>query len=354
MGYIIAVNAGSSSTKYSIFQDGLEVEQVNFEVRKKVLPQKYLKDTTINAFVFRVVHGGEKFTKPLLVDQKVLKELKKISYLAPLHNPVQISLMKKYLKSYPHIPCVAVFDTAFHTSIPEVNTTIAIPKKLRDSGVRKYGFHGISIASSLHTLKKLNKTIPQKIIVCHLGSGCSITAVKNGKSFDTSMGYTPLDGMLMMTRAGSIDPGIVLKMRNTKHVLNFESGMLALCGTSDMREVIKKNKAGDTSAQLAFQMFIQSAVKHIGSYAFEMGGCNCIIFTGAIGEGSSYVREQICKRLEFFGIDIDAKINEQEKDDFCFSTKKSKVEIWKIKARENQEMVREAKSLLLPGSSSQR
>ena len=346
MGQIIAVNAGSSSTKYSIFQGSTEVERVNYEIRKKVLPQKYLKDTTIDAFVFRVVHGGEKFIQPIVIDKKNLKELGKISYLAPLHNPVQVALIKKFLKKYPHIPCVAVFDTAFHATIPEINYTIAIPKKWRDQGVRKYGFHGISVSSTLHTLKQLRGSLPEKIIVCHLGSGCSVTAVKNGKSFNTSMGYTPLDGMLMMTRAGSIDPGVVLKIKNAKHVLNFESGMKALCGTADMREVIQRNKSGNVDAKLAFSMFIQSIVKYIEAYTFAMGGLDCLIFTGAIGEGSSYVREQVCKQLEFFGVEIDQKKSNQESSDFCFSTKKSKVEIWKIAARENQEMVREAKKLL--------
>ncbi len=315
----MVINAGSTSIKVKLFRFDNLAAVKEFSIRnigsggpknhkeafKKVL---YAVDHAQNiiAVGHRVVHGGWKFTKPVIVTKKVLKELEKFNKLAPLHNPPNILGIKASNKLIPHIPDVAVFDTAFHASLPPKAYLYALPYRFYEKyHVRRYGFHGISYSyvseEAARILRKpLNKL---NLIICHLGGGSSICAVKNGKSIDTSMGFTPMEGVPMMTRTGDIDPGILLYLiRRLKypvdrldHLLNFKSGVYGLSGVSnDMLEVLAEERKGNKQAKLALDVFTYKVCKYIGAYYAILGRVDALIFTAAIGP-NRYITGKIVK-----------------------------------------------------------
>lgn len=303
------VNAGSATHKYSLFEGskkrfsivyekGLKKSLKNFLKNQEV--RDILQDREIVAMAFRIVHGGSLFIKPTLVSRSVLKKLKSLDHLAPLHNPHARKLVVQSEKILPKARKLLIFDTAFHATLPEVNWRYAIPKKMADKNhLRRYGFHGIVCSSIVRQLKE-KKKLKKRLIICHLGSGCSVTAVLNGQSIDTSMGFTPLEGLVMGTRAGDIDPGLLLhleqslKMKSRKlfHLLNFESGLKGLAGTNDMREILKKEKKSK-DARLALEIFCQKAAKVIAAQIVSLGGIDQLVFSGGIGENSAVVRKKI-------------------------------------------------------------
>jgi len=323
---ILVINSGSSSIKYKLFDMPKEIliskgtiEHIGekgseFGDHYSGLKTILEKFDSVKAVGHRVVHGAEKFKKPALVDRKVINGIKECCDIAPLHNPANLSGILACQKLLPGVKQVAVFDTAFHQSIPVHAYIYGLPyeyyQKLK---VRKYGFHGTSheyvAAEASRILKKpLNKL---KLISCHLGNGCSITAIDKGKSVDTSMGFTPLEGLVMGTRCGDVDPALVthimckknLDAREMERILNKESGLKGISGLSnDMRCLEIEAKAGNERARLAIGIFIYRIRKYIGSYLSVLGGLDALIFTAGIGENQASVRNNICRGLfKYFG-----------------------------------------------------
>lgn len=281
----------------------------------------------IEAVGHRVVHGGEKFTSSVLIDEEVEKVIEECASLAPLHNPPNLTGIRAAKAHLPHIPHVAVFDTAFHSTIPPYAYIYALPYELYEKyRIRRYGFHG---TSHYYVSRKAMKYLQEhfgvspsqsKIITCHLGNGCSITAVLGGVSVDTSMGFTPAEGLVMGTRCGDIDPAIIpflmekegLSPQNIDDILNKKSGLLGISGyTNDMRDIEGGVAEGNRRAKLAFDIFCYRVRKYIGAYAAVLGGVHAIVFTGGIGENGPMEREAICKGLEFLGVKINHLKNEE-------------------------------------------
>lgn len=303
----------------------------------------------IDAVGHRVVHGGESFSQSVLIDEKVMDDIRENIELAPLHNPHNLRGIQAVLKHLPGTPQVAVFDTAFHQGMPPYAFLYGIPYLLyRRYKIRRYGFHGTShYYVSKRAAELLGKPIEKlKIITAHLGNGCSMAAVDRGVSVDTSMGFTPLEGLLMGTRSGDLDPSIILHivgregltLAEANTLLNKHSGLLGISGlTSDMREIISERKKGNKQADLAFQLFTYRIKKYIGSYVAVMGGVDAVVFTGGIGENSSDVRAASCTGLEFFGIQIDEAKNDSQDKEKIISSDSSKVKVMALPT--NEELV---------------
>ena len=294
----------------------------------------------IDAVGHRVVHGGEKFNKSVLITDEVIKNIEECIKVAPLHNPPNLKGIAAVTKLMPGKPQVAVFDTAFHQTMPQKAFMYALPYELyQKDGVRKYGFHGTSHRYvSQRALEILGKKAEgTKMITCHIGNGGSITAIKDGKSIDTTMGMTPLEGLVMGTRAGDIDAGAVTYLMESKqydaktisNILNKKSGLLGVSGvSSDMRDVRAAIASGNEQAKLALDMFIYRAKKYIGSFVAALGGVDIIVFTGGIGENVDVVRESICDNMECFGVKIDKAVNATvHGEEKVISAKDSKVTV---------------------------
>ncbi|KLD98269.1 acetate/propionate family kinase [Aliarcobacter butzleri] len=275
----------------------------------------------IQAIGHRVAHGGEYFKESTLVTEKVIKKIEEAIPLAPLHNPANILGMKICMQLLPKVPNVAVFDTAFHQTMPEIHFLFPVPHEdYTEHHLRKYGFHGTShFFVSQQAIKLLGNKKDSKIIVCHLGNGSSVCAIKDGKSVNTTMGLTPLGGLMMGTRSGDIDPGIIpylmdKKAMNTHQIidyLNKKSGILGVSGiSSDLREIISAANDGDQRAQVTIDMMCNRVKKYVCSYAGLLGGIDAICFTAGIGENSDIVREKVCHNLEFMGVEIDKEKNQ--------------------------------------------
>lgn len=352
---IIAVlNAGSSTLKCALF-DASSLEPIWKEILEKPSPKaaySFLQDIhdqykNIIAVGHRIVHGGDKFIKPTLLTSSTIKTLEKLSFLAPLHNPVNLQGVQWAKQLWPNVPHVSVFDTAFHYTLPESNYTYPIPLKWLKKGIRRYGFHGISHEACYHILSGFDpKLAAKKVITCHLGNGCSLAAIYKGKSIDTTMGFTPMEGLMMGTRSGSIDPGIIFHLlregetpKALENILNKKSGLEALAKTHDMREVLKLVKKGD---RLAFDVFCHSLSKYVAAMAASLGGVDVIAFTGGIGENASEVRKALCRQLAFLGIQLSKKESEGK-----ISTEKSQIAVYVIKAREEWLIAKKTKELLL-------
>lgn len=304
----------------------------------------------IKAVGHRVAHGGEFFHNSVVVDEDTKAKIRSLFELAPLHNPANLEGILSIEKVLPGVAQVAVFDTSFHQSIPAINYLYALPEKYYDKyRVRKYGFHGTShkfvakVGAELVGLDINNS----KIVTCHVGNGGSITAVLNGKSFDTSMGFTPLDGLMMGTRCGQVDAGAITYIGEKENMtyaelntmMNKESGIMGLTGvSSDMRDIDNAYDAGNPKAIVGRDMYYNRIKKFVGEYAAEMGGLDLLIFTGGVGENSKDLREYVCKNMEFFGIEIDYAYNDTIRGrNAIISTPESKVKVAVIAT--NEELV---------------
>ena len=300
----------------------------------------------IDAVGHRVVHGGEIFNESVVITDEVLKQIEDLSDMAPLHQPANVSGIRACQKLMPNTPQVAVFDTAFHQTMPPVSYMFGVKyEEYKDYGIRKYGFHGTShkyvsgVAAQL-----LGKDIKDtKIITCHLGNGSSITAVDGGKSVDTSMGFTPLDGVLMGTRTGSIDPAVVPVLMQKKGLdaagvdkyMNKECGVLGVSGvSSDFRDLEDAAAKGNERAQLALDMFCYQVKRYVGAYAAAMGGVDAIVFTAGVGENDIHTRQQVCAGLEFLGVKLDADRNNVRGKVTEISAADSKVKVFLIPTNE--------------------
>ncbi len=278
----------------------------------------------VDAIGHRIAHGGSLFSNSTLINDAVLEDIEVCVPLAPLHNPPILAGIKMAQKAWPQVPQVAVFDTAFHQTIPDYAFTYAVPEGWRKAGLRRYGFHGTSHRYIIERVAEELKTPADKlrIISCHLGNGASVCAIKNGVSIDTSMGMTALEGLVMGTRSGDVDPGIFtylnskfgLSPQQVEDALYHKSGLAALSGLgNDMRDIEKKASEGDKQAILALEVYVYRVKKYIGAYAAAMDGVDALAFTGGIGENSVLVRSRICKGLDFLGLYFDDGKNAQVK-----------------------------------------
>jgi acetate kinase len=309
---------------------------------------------SIDAVGHRVVHGGELYKKPVLITDAVTQHIDDLSSMAPLHNPANLAGIKACSKLLPHIKQVAVFDTAFHQSMPRHAFLYAIPIELYDQfKIRKYGFHGISHEYIALQAKRILRTQNCNIVSCHLGNGSSITAIENGKSIDTSMGFTPLQGLIMGTRSGNIDPEVVVflaKALNTTEdeivrILNEESGLKGLCGYSDVRTIHELAVKGDKLCQFALDMLAYKLIKHIGSYMAVLPSVDAVVFTAGIGEGAFYIRKKVCDGLRHFGLKIDDQKN-RKNTVMDITGKGSKIKILVIPTNEEWMIAQETVKIL--------
>ncbi|EEB36961.1 acetate kinase [Anaerococcus hydrogenalis DSM 7454] len=393
---ILVINCGSSSLKYQLFDmdneevlvkglverigiDGSRLKQEKGE--DEYIIEEDMKDHTeavkhvfdaitdkengvisdlseIDAVGHRFVHGGEKITKSVVIDENVREAVKEYSKFAPLHNPANMMGLEACEKLLPNVKNVAVFDTAFHQSMPEENFLYGIDYKYyEDQAVRKYGFHGTShdfiTQKTAEVLEKDQKDL--NMISCHLGNGSSICAIKEGKSFDTTMGLTPLEGLVMGTRSGDLDPTVVTFLMNeygydTKkmdNVLNKESGVLGVSGvSSDFRDLENAANDGNKRADIALKMFANRAKRYIAGYMAEVGNVEAIVFTGGIGENSITMRESIMEGFEQFGIKIDPEKNNVRGGCHLVSTDDSKVKVFVIATNEELMIARDTKKLV--------
>ncbi len=319
-----------------------------------------IKDLSeIDAVGHRVVHGAERFASSVLIDGEVMKALEENVHLAPLHNPPNILGIKAIQKLLPKVPNVGVFDTAFHQSMPKKAYLYALPYELYETHrIRRYGFHGTSHRYvSRRAAEILGRDYYDfKVITCHLGNGASIAAVRHGKSVDTSMGFTPLEGLVMGTRCGDIDPAIVIYLQQNLgmsvekvyDLLNKKSGMLGLTNnlSSDMRDIEDAAHSGNEIAQLALDIYVYRIAKYIGAYAAAMNGVDAIVFTAGVGENSPYVREKVCEYLGFLGVKIDRQLNDVKGLERIISTPDSKVAVLIVPTNEELVIARDTKYIV--------
>lgn len=312
----------------------------------------------ISAVGHRVVHGGEAFTESTLINEEVIAAIENVSELAPLHNPANLIGIAACQELMPGVPMAAVFDTAFHQTMPKEAYMYGIPYKYYEQyKVRKYGFHGTSHSYvSKRAAELLGKPYDSlKTIVCHLGNGASVCAVKNGKSVDTSMGLTPLEGLVMGTRSGDVDPSVLeyiaekenFDIHQVLNVLNKESGVYGVSGvSSDFRDIEAAAEAGDERANLAQELFCYRVIHYIGAYAAAMNGVDAICFTAGLGENSGMIREKICANLGYLGVELNPEENKKRGEDLIISTENSKVKVLAVPTNEELAIARETVALL--------
>jgi acetate kinase len=359
---VLVVNAGSSSVKLRLLDsddtllasEDLAADSVSTgELSAAIDRLPEMPD----AVGHRIVHGGTVYSTPTTIDQKVRDQLDKLTALAPLHQPKSLAALDAVSERLPGITAVACFDTAFHATLSQAAATYAVPREWQQRyGIRRYGFHGLSHAyCSTKAAEIVGRSVNElKIVTCHLGAGASLAAIVDGQSVDTTMGFTPLEGLVMATRSGSVDPGLVLWLEEheqlTPHevatALEHRSGMLALAGTADMREVETRAADGDSAAQLALDVFVHRLVTGIGAMAAAAGGLDALAFTGGIGEHSATVRSLAAERLAFLGVDINKVANQSPHVDKDISAAASQVRTLVIGAREDLQIARETRSLL--------
>ena len=383
---ILVLNSGSSSIKCQYFigtesmaslllerigeeKSHAEIRYINGKITyKKSIPDHHaalnlifsmLLETKVltniddlDSVGHRVVHGGDRFKSSVRIDEEVIENIRSLIPLAPLHNPANLDGIEILYDAYPKLQQVAVFDTAFHQSIPEYAYQYPLPYAFsQENHIRRYGFHGTSHA---YVAKEAANMLGEELntlnlITLHLGNGASVTAIKAGKSIDTSMGFTPLEGLMMGTRSGDIDPAIIPYLERNKkmsiqeidNMLNKESGLKGICGSNDMREVLERAAQDDTEAKLALEMYVYRIQKYIGAYTVALGHVDALVFTGGIGENATVLREMVCDGLyESIGLSLDfGKNSEEQKHDREIQSKKSKIKLLVIATNEELAIV---------------
>lgn len=382
---ILSLNAGSSSLRLSLIKNSLRNEEIVISgivenigkkkallrlfrgtdvllldeelklsnhveaVQKAIELTNEIKEASFDAIGHRIVHGGEKYRAPAMIDDELIRGIRSVVPLAPLHLPAQIALIEYAAGEYPGVPQVACFDTWFHRFMPQVARQFPLPRDFYDQGIHKYGFHGLSYESVLFQLGSRGK---DRLIIAHLGNGVSLSAVKDGQSLDTTMGFSPAGGVMMGTRSGDLDPGLLLyllqekgcKIVELERMINHESGLLGVSGTnSDMKELLAQ-RATDCRARLAIEMFCYQVRKNIAALATVFGGLDALIFTGGIGERGADIRLEICRGLEFLGISLDEAKN--RKNQLTISKAKCSPSVLVIPAQEELVIARHTASVL--------
>ena len=341
---ILVFNVGSSSIKYSLFENSEVLKSGNYERLKTKgdyedsVKKIFEEIKNVDLIIHRVVHGGD-LKKPSKITESVKDKIKEFSEFAQLHNPKQLMVIE-FCENYKK-PQYAVFDTMFFSEIPEIAKTYAIPMEITEKyEIRKYGFHGLSHAY-------VSKNLKGKTITCHLGSGSSIAAIIDGKAVDTSMGLTPLEGLIMGTRSGTIDPGIIFflekKGYNVEEVLTEKSGLKGISGFNDFRDILA-NMNKDKNCKLAYEMFAYQIIKIIGSYIAVMDGIDNLVFTAAIGENVPRLREYVCNHFEHLGLKLDKEKNKNNSE--FISSENSKVKVFVKKTNEEKTAVEEVLKIL--------
>jgi acetate kinase len=364
---VLVVNAGSSSLKLSVLDanDALvcsaEIPAPTGEVDEGAVRAIVAKNGPVEAVGHRVVHGGTEFTGPVLIDAQVVRRLESLIDLAPIHQPKSLKGIEAVGKVLADVPAVACFDTAFHATIPAEAATYAIPLEWRRRwGLRRFGFHGLSHAYASRRVAEMLGTSAAgpgtalRAITCHLGAGASLAAVRGGVSVDTTMGFTPLEGLVMATRSGSIDPGLLLWLEEhvgmspaeVSSALEHKSGLLGLAGTGDMRRVLAAEKERDPDAMLAIGVYLHRLRSSIASMVAAMGGLDAVVFTGGVGERSAAVRQRAAEGLGFLGLDLDEAANRSVVPDQEISAKAARVRSFVIEAREDLEIARGVRQVL--------
>jgi acetate kinase len=331
---VLVVNPGSTSLKLSVVRGD---ESTKVESLETAPPD-------VMAVAHRLVHGGDRFRDPVVVNDEIEAALRGLIELAPIHNAAAVEAIGTARRLFPGLPHVAVFDTAFHATIPAEAATYALPERFRALGIRRYGFHGLSVQWAAERVPVA------RLVVCHLGGGCSVTAVRERRSVDTSMGFTPLEGVPMATRSGSVDPGALLyllrhglEVAELEHALEHESGLLGLGGHGSVREL----EASDApEASLALDVFTYRVAGAVAAMAAALDGLDALVFTAGVGENSAGVREQVCARLRFLGVALDAEANRNATPDADVQAPGSAVRVAVIRAREDVVAARAARALL--------
>ncbi len=360
---VLVVNAGSSSLKLRLLDHAdrvasADLPPVQAPESKKGLEQFVRDASSVEATGHRVVHGGSDLRQAVVVTDDVMERLRATSGLAPLHNPPAIAALEAVRRMLPGVPHVACFDTAFHATLPNVAALYAVPREWTERwGVRRFGFHGLSHAYvARRTADLLGRPAEDlRIVTCHLGAGASLAAVAFGKSVDTTMGFTPLEGLVMATRSGSVDPGALLWLQRRagitpeemERVLETKSGVLALAGSSDMREVIRRSEEGDTSARLALEVYVHRLRAGVAAMAAAMNGLDTLVFTGGVGENSPVVRQRAADGLKFLGIGLDPQRNVSGRVDREIGAHGAAVRTLVVVSREDLEIAREVRSLII-------
>ena len=388
---IFVLNAGSSSIKYKLFHRDQKVQVLAWGAVEKIAEEEsfislnntkqkvecsthkealqliiaalkeagILKDfSSLKAVAHRVVHGGSLFCEPTVIDEAVTEQIRQMIPLAPLHNPANLEGITAMQHLAPDMTQIAFFDTAFHQTMPTTSFRYALPESFyRELQVRRYGFHGVSH----HYLAKKSAQFLEKplqncnLITLHLGNGASAAAIQNGKSIETSMGFTPLEGLVMGSRSGDLDPGILLYLLEQynydggklDHLLNHQSGLKGLCGTNDMQIIIRKMQEGEYNAKLAFDIFCQKVKQYIGAYTALLGNVDAIVFSGGIGANSPEVREAVCTNMSALGIILDREKNQK---DLTLIGDKGEVKILKIETDEEFEMAEQSVQIIKDGN----
>ena len=360
---VLVVNTGSSSVKLRLL-DGAELTGSTDLGAPSTLDPAEVGDAVgklaggsgVDCAGHRIVHGGPSFTSAVVVDNRVRAELEAVVDLAPLHLPASLAGLDAVRTALPSVPSVACFDTAFHATIPAEAATYGLPAEWRDLGIRRYGFHGLSHAYAARRAAEILELPVDglRLVSCHLGAGASLCAVHSGRSVDTTMGFTPLEGLVMATRSGSVDPGLVLWLQRQHGLsadevfdgLESRSGLLGLAGTSDMRVVLDRMDTGDEVARLAFDVYVYRIRTGIAAMSAAMSGVDAVSFTGGVGEPSAAVREGAVAGLEYLGVAVNPGQNEAARGDANVSAPGSPAGVAVVTAREDLEIVRQVEALL--------
>jgi acetate kinase len=360
---VLVVNAGSSSLKLSLLETddslaghaALPVSRGQFEPDAVATALARLGADRADAVGHRVVHGGRQFTQPVRIDPAVRKKLDDLTDLAPLHQPKSLAGIDAVSRVLPGTPAVACFDTAFHAGMPAAAFTYALPPEWRKRwDLRRYGFHGLSHSYATRRAGELLGHLPGRLVVCHLGAGASLAAVRDGRPADTTMGFTPLEGLVMATRSGTVDPGLVLWLAEhagtppaeLAATLEHRSGLLGLAGTADMREVLARAAGGDEAARLARDVYIHRLRAEIAAMTAALGGLDTLVFTGGVGENSAEVRARAAEGTGFLGVAINEDANAGAHPDADITADGSAVRVLVIAAREDLEIARQVRATL--------
>jgi acetate kinase len=367
---ILVVNAGSSSLKLSVLDDEdrlIGSKTTSGDVTTSDAPREPPNDTAfseevaalgpVDAVGHRIVHGGAEFLEAVLVDDRVRRRLEALTELAPLHQPKSLAALDAVSRTLPDVPAVACFDTAFHARMPPASSTYALPSEWRERwALKRYGFHGLAHAYDSRRAAQLvgREIATLRIVTCHLGSGASLAAVEGGVSVDTTMGFTPLEGLVMATRSGSVDPGLVLWLED--HVgtppselastLERRSGLLGLTGSSDMRSILEAEEGGDPDAVLGVSVYLHRLRSGVGAMAAAMNGLDSLVFSGGVGENAASIRARAVDGLGFLGAEIDPAVNKIAKSDLEIGTPTSRVKCLVVEAREDLEIARQVREVL--------
>lgn len=358
---VLVINAGSSSLKLRVLDPADELLATRDlpaqagEVDGEALADFVASLGEVDVVGHRIVHGGERFGGPVRIDAEVESALRQLADLAPLHQAKSLAALDAVSAALPNVPAVACFDTAFHATLPRAAATYALPAAWRERyGLRRYGFHGLSHSYASRRAAELLGRDDLRLVSCHLGAGASLAAVRAGRCLDTTMGFTPLDGLVMATRSGSVDPGLLLWLLEREAIaeaemaaaLEHESGLLGLAGTADMREVVSAADRGEEDAGLALDVYLHRLRGMIATMTAALGGLDALVFTGGVGENSAAVRARTVDGLGFLGLALDRERDDGAQADVSIGTTDSTASVLVIAAREDLEIARQVRSLL--------